>query len=95
MRKSELRISPIPAEEAILIASRPYKYIRHPMYASIIFGVFGLLNINFSWLRLGISCALLAVLFIKLSWEERMLDKKFHNYDEYKSHTKRLIPLIF
>ncbi|MBS1667502.1 MAG: isoprenylcysteine carboxylmethyltransferase family protein [Bacteroidetes bacterium] len=95
MRKSKLRISPIPAVTATLIIDGPYKYIRHPMYASILLAAIGLLFLNFSWIRLGLAITLMLVLLVKLEWEEKMLSKKFTNYLDYKKRTKRLLPLVF
>jgi len=95
MQKSKLRISPIPSARATLITDGPYKYIRHPMYASILLASFGLLILNFSWVRLCFACALAFVLIVKLEWEEKMLSNKFINYPEYKKRTKRLLPLVY
>jgi len=94
MMKGKFRISPIPADEAVLISEGPYKWIRHPMYSAIFLGVIGLFTFHFSWIKLGLFLALVIVLSIKLKWEEKMLSKKFSDYQAYKKHTKRIIPFI-
>lgn len=95
MRKSKLRISPIPAADALLITEGPYKYIRHPMYTAIFMGVTGLLIIYFTWMRLVMAIALAVVLLIKMSWEEKMLSMKFITYKNYIAHSKKIIPYLF
>jgi protein-S-isoprenylcysteine O-methyltransferase Ste14 len=95
MRKSRLRISPVPAEDAILITSGPYRFIRHPMYASILTGTGGLLVLDFSWVRLLMAVVLFVVLLYKLLWEESMLVAKFPAYEAYRQKTKKLLPYLF
>ena len=94
MIKGEFRISPIPAENAVLIIFGPYKWIRHPMYSAIFLGVIGLFTFHFSWIKLGLFLALIIVLSIKLKWEEKLLSKKFDDYQVYKKKTKRIIPFL-
>jgi protein-S-isoprenylcysteine O-methyltransferase Ste14 len=94
MMKGKFRVSPIPAEKAILIISGPYKWIRHPMYSAIFLGVIGLFTFHLSWIKLGLFLALIIVLSIKLKWEEKLLNKKFDDYQAYKKHTKRIIPFL-
>ncbi|TXT34432.1 MAG: isoprenylcysteine carboxyl methyltransferase [Chitinophagaceae bacterium] len=94
MRKSKLRISPIPANEAILIVSGPYQYIRHPMYSSILLFVIGLLVIHYSIYQLIAVILLLLVLLIKSKWEEQMLLIKFPSYKSYMERTKSIIPFL-
>ncbi len=95
MRKSKLRISPIPAINATLIIDGPYQYIRHPMYSSIILFVLGLLMIHYSIYQLIAVLFLILVLLIKMLWEEQMLLLKFPTYKAYMANTKRIIPFVF
>ena len=95
MRKSKLRILPEPSGGATLITSGPYHFVRHPMYTSILLGTSGLLINHFNWMRLGFFIALAADLIIKLTWEEKMLLRKFGPYKNYMANTSRLFPFIF
>lgn len=95
MRQSKLRITPVPANEAKLITTGPYRFIRHPMYTAVLSGAAGLLSAYFSWIRLGIAITLALVLIIKLFWEEKMLTEKFSGYTNYKKNTRRLLPYLF
>jgi protein-S-isoprenylcysteine O-methyltransferase Ste14 len=95
MQKSKLRILPEPSPNATLITNGPYHFIRHPMYTAILLGSVGLLINHFTWMRLSMVIALAIVLIIKLTWEEKMLSKKFGEYMDYMKHTKRILPFIF
>jgi protein-S-isoprenylcysteine O-methyltransferase Ste14 len=95
MSSSRLRISPVPAPDAELITTGAYRYIRHPMYTSILSGMAGLLVLDFSWVRLILAIVLFLVLLYKLLWEESMLAEKFPAYKSYSLKTKRLVPFFF
>lgn len=95
MQKSKLRILPEPSANAVLIANGPYRFIRHPMYTSILAGCVGLLISHFTFLRLTMIISLTIVLIAKLLWEEKMLTQIFEGYKNYMAHTFRLLPFIF
>ncbi len=96
MRRSKLRISPKVHPEAKLVTNGIYRFIRHPMYLSVILMGAGMLVNQYTPLRIGIFMTLVTDLLIKMMYEERMLRKRFgDDYVEYKKHTKRLIPFVF
>jgi protein-S-isoprenylcysteine O-methyltransferase Ste14 len=95
MQKSKLRIFPEPSTQATLMVVGPYRYIRHPMYTSVLLGICGLLIDDFTLFRLGLSLALTIVLIFKLNWEEKLLSEKFDTYSQYMKLSKRLIPYIY
>jgi protein-S-isoprenylcysteine O-methyltransferase Ste14 len=95
MSKSRLRVQPIPAPDAEMIIQGPYKYIRHPMYTSLLLGSVGLLVLDFTWFRLVLLIALFADLLFKLHFEEQLLIEKFTKYKDYKQVSKKLIPFMY
>ena len=94
MQKSILNITPEPRKNATLITSGIYKYIRHPMYLSILCFLFPLVmnKLNYTvWVYIILTSCLL----LKLNYEEAFLIKKFPNYELYKKSSKKLIPFIY
>jgi protein-S-isoprenylcysteine O-methyltransferase Ste14 len=95
MRRSRLRVTPIPAKDASLVTSGPYRFIRHPMYTSVLLGSVGLLVMDFGLLRLALLMLLILVLSLKLRFEEALLSRLFPDYPEYMRRTRMLIPFIY
>ena len=78
-----------------LVVHGPYRWIRHPMYTS-------LLLLTLAWVieqplpfRMGLWMGLVVTLWVKLRYEERLLLARFPLYEEYRMRTKRLIPFLF
>lgn len=89
------RIAPVHKEGARLITKGPYALVRHPMYLAIILLVTPLIIDQFTWLRLGIGIVLLAVLLLKLEYEERQLVRAFEGYEAYRKGTWKLVPGVY
>ncbi len=87
-------IHPEPLPGTKLITTGPYRWIRHPMYLSVILMLTGLALRSQHWLGYtGLLLASIAVLW-KSFLEERYLESTFDQYEEYKSRTKRIIPFL-
>lgn len=93
--KKHLNIAPDPLKNSVLITKGPYKFIRHPMY-------FSLLSITLIWLidffsviRLLVWILLLINIVLKLRYEENLLIQSFTDYRKYISVTKRIVPFIY
>ena len=95
MRRSRLRVFPEPAADATLVTAGPYQVIRHPMYTGLLTAFAGVLLTDPCLYRTVVYLALLAVLICKLQREERMLDRRFSDYAEYRLRTCRLIPHLW
>jgi protein-S-isoprenylcysteine O-methyltransferase Ste14 len=81
-------------ETHALVTQGVYRRIRHPMYAAIFGQAIAQILLLPNWLA-GPSClvALLLMLPVRISREERMmLDKFGDDYASYRGRTKRLIP---
>ncbi len=73
----------------------PYKFIRHPMYTSVIsLTLIWVIN-NLSLLRFIVWSALVIVLIIKLKYEEKLLTEKFPEYSYYMKNSKMLFPFLY
>lgn len=88
-------IFPEPVTEGQLITSGPYKWVRHPMYSSLILLMLGIAFINANWINaMGVLFVLIAV-SNKIPREEVFLREKYKNYPDYCRSTKKLIPGIW
>jgi len=80
-----------------VIASGPYRFIRHPSYAGSLLAVLGFSVSFHNWLSLVIVFgACCAVTLWRIHVEEQALTTALGTaYKEYTARTKRLIPLIY
>ena len=83
-------------EESIKIVSTGiYKYIRHPMYMSLIAGGFGVMMKDPGYVQLIIgSVNLIAVWFTARVEEKEMIAKFGDEYKSYMNRTTMFIPFI-
>ncbi len=82
-------------DNSSLKTSGPYRLVRHPMYTSLIFITLIWLINEFSIFRLAIWIILLITIHLKSEYEEKLLIKKFPEYPQYKTRTKKFIPFIY
>lgn len=95
MHLHNLHILPDPDQHAQLIQTGLYRWIRHPMYLSVL--LFALpfalaLNSVQAW---SIWLVLLGTLLVKLHYEEHLLQQVFPQYSVYRQGTRKLLPFIY
>ncbi|MFN3979290.1 MAG: methyltransferase family protein [Caldilinea sp.] len=95
MRLRHLNVLPDVRPDSRLVRQGPYRWIRHPMYASILLGALALTLDESTPLRWLIYTVLLVNLLVKLHYEERLLAAAFPLYTAYQEVSKRLIPFIY
>jgi protein-S-isoprenylcysteine O-methyltransferase Ste14 len=79
-----------------VITTGPYRYVRHPMYAGMIFYLFCAPLLFGSWWGLLGGCVLLGLFVIRIMIEERTLREKLQGYNEYAKRVRyRLVPLVW
>ena len=78
-----------------LVTSGPYKWLRHPIYAAVIY--FGwICFIAFPNIEASIAATFITGgLFIRMILEEKALNEEYPEYPEYSKRAKRLIPFIY
>ncbi len=94
MGRGNVRIRPELMEGAILRSHGPYKYIRHPMYASVLLSAIAMGISPFNWINLALIAGLIVTLLLKLRFEEKQLLARFPEYADYKKQTRYFIPFI-
>ena len=79
-----------------LVTVGAYRYIRHPLYSSLLFGTWGVFFKHPSWL--GVSLAVVTVLFLTMTAKtEEAENIRFFGaaYQSYMNQTKMFIPFLY
>jgi protein-S-isoprenylcysteine O-methyltransferase Ste14 len=79
-----------------VVSTGPYRYVRHPMYASMFLFFPGSALLLGSWWGLLLCAVVLGLLVWRIPLEERMLENGLAGYDEYARKVRyRLIPRVW
>jgi len=88
-------IYPEPIPDGCLVTTGPYRWIRHPMYTSLLLFMLGIALYRHAWPNyLGLALLTVAI-FGKMIREEAHLHLKFEDYSEYVKRTRRLFPGVY
>ena len=79
---------PRPINNSNLVTTGIYRFMRHPMYYSLIFISFGVFIIKLSIYYLFLTISLALIIKFKIDLEEKYLTNKFKNYLLYKNEVK-------
>jgi protein-S-isoprenylcysteine O-methyltransferase Ste14 len=86
---------PHPKDDATLVESGAYRFVRHPIYGGGIIAAFGW----GLWVHGGLTLVYALVLFVffdvKSRREERWLVVKFAGYPAYQKRVRKLIPFVY
>lgn len=93
-RPGNFNIRPTPRDGGTLITSGPYRWIRHPMYTSVLLAAAAAAWKSFQTADTLLWLALLGVLVAKAAIEERALVRRFPDYLDYRARTTRFIPWL-
>lgn len=92
LRKS-LTALPIPKDEGELSTGGLYRYVRHPMYSSVLLLALGIALNSGSVIKYFLVICLYVLFHFKSVYEEKYLRLKYPEYAEYSAQTPRFIPL--
>ncbi|MCH9742083.1 MAG: isoprenylcysteine carboxylmethyltransferase family protein [Proteobacteria bacterium] len=95
MRLGRFNIVPDPRDNSDLVVQGPYRWIRHPMYAAILWVILPMVVSDTSMQRLAWLLVLVLTLILKLHYEEYLLNRRFGNYRAYQQRSYKLLPWIF
>lgn len=91
-RPGNFNIRPTPRHGGTLVTSGPYRWVRHPMYTSVLMAAAAAALKSHQSADAGLWLALLAVLLVKSGIEERVLMIRFPDYQAYKVRTRKFLP---
>ncbi|MEO6870698.1 MAG: methyltransferase [Chthoniobacterales bacterium] len=78
-----------------LVTTGPYRYWRHPIYASIIYFVWAGQVQAPGAIPLALAATVSLGLFVRMLIEERFLTQAYPEYPKYARKAKRLIPFVY
>ena len=78
-----------------LVTSGPYRFLRHPIYVSIL--LFTLTGIVSNWALTSAIAGIIIVVavFARMLCEETLLRVRYPEYTEYSRSAKRLLPFLY
>lgn len=91
LRRS-LTVVPIPKEGGKLSTSGLYRYVRHPMYSSVLLFALGIALHGGSVIKYLLVVCLYVLFHMKSVYEEKYLRLKYSDYAEYSARIPRFIP---
>jgi len=86
---------PEPRKNHKIIQKGPYKYIRHPMYTSVILISLLLFLSQPSFIGFMVLALILYICDEKAKLEEDLLTKLHKEYQTYQAATKKFIPFVY
>ena len=77
-----------------LVTTGPYRYIRHPIYAAILYFLWAGIAAHPSLVALTVVLLATAFTAVRIVAEEKLLVTMYPEYGAYARVTKRLVPLV-
>ncbi len=93
-RLGNFNVVPEIRENAKLIVTGPYRYVRHPMYSSLILFMLGVVLWHFNVVNVFFLSIMIGAVALKAFKEETLWSNHHKDYLEYKKTTKMIIPFI-
>lgn len=80
--------------EGGIVTKGPYRFLRHPIYAAILWFLWAGFASHVSILTACAALVASAALAVRMASEERLLVERYPEYREYAARTKRVIPFV-
>ncbi len=77
-----------------IVTTGPYRLIRHPIYAAILYFTLAGVAANRSWMNVVLLAVVCLGVGIRIYCEERLVVIEYPEYSEYAKRTKRIVPFV-
>lgn len=81
--------------EGGLVTTGPYRFLRHPIYAAVLYFTWAAVSSHPSLGSFAAGCLVILGVSIRVWAEERLVIRKYPDYREYAARTRRFIPFVF
>ncbi len=80
--------------EGGLVTHGPYRFVRHPIYASILLFIWTGVAVHPSAFSVSMGALASLAIAVRIGSEERMVFERYPEYAAYAAHTRRIVPFI-
>lgn len=87
-------VTPTPKQRAGLVETGIYRYVRHPIYTSVLSGALGAALAHGHVIPLLIALVLIVFFTAKSRYEESLLRAAYPTYAAYMTRTGRFLPFL-
>lgn len=92
--RSSLTAMPIPKTDGKMTRQGLYRFVRHPMYTSVLLFSLGIALYYGSPYKYLLVALLTTLLYFKSAYEEKFLSEKYTDYSKYAASTPRFLPRV-
>jgi protein-S-isoprenylcysteine O-methyltransferase Ste14 len=77
-----------------IVTSGPYAFVRHPIYAAVLYFTWAAVLDHPSWVSMGGAVLISAGAIARMLMEERFLVRRYPEYTDYMRRTARVVPYL-